>query len=289
VKIKLHPVIKLIIKILVSAGMLWFVFSKINFSEVLLTLGNAKPLPLFAALLFFILSKLISAYRLNSFFRCTGLLLKDGYNIKLYLLGMFYNLFLPGGIGGDAYKIIILNREYETKAKDLFWATLLDRVTGLIALFILTIILTYFLPIDDFLRYILWLAIPLTIIIAWIVIRKFFSSYKSIFLSSNLSSLGVQISQLICAWFILVSLGQESNIPLFLAIFLISSIVAIFPFTLGGAGAREFTFTLLSPVMAFSIAEQQLAIALGLGFYLITVLTSLSGIWYYFFPDRMKS
>lgn len=51
--------------------------------------------------------------------------------MKLYWLGMFYNLFLPGSISGDAYKIVILKRRYNAPYKKTSAAVLLDRFNGL--------------------------------------------------------------------------------------------------------------------------------------------------------------
>lgn len=56
----------------------------------------------------FNISKIISSIRLNRYFKDINLSLSQTYNLKLYYLGMFYNLFLPGGIGGDGYKIYII-------------------------------------------------------------------------------------------------------------------------------------------------------------------------------------
>ncbi|MEJ2163213.1 MAG: flippase-like domain-containing protein, partial [Robiginitalea sp.] len=102
-----------LLKILFSGLLLYLVFTRIPFSEVWKVLTAAKPAYLLLALLFFILSKIIAAYRLNLYFYQIGLPLAPESNLKLYLQGMFYNLFLPGGIGGDAYKGYILHRSFE--------------------------------------------------------------------------------------------------------------------------------------------------------------------------------
>ena len=47
---------------------------------------------------------------------------------------MFYNLFLPGAISGDAYKVIMLNRRYKTSYKKASAEVLLDRFSGVLAL-----------------------------------------------------------------------------------------------------------------------------------------------------------
>src|SRR5260370_40827739 len=80
------------------------------------------------------LSKLFSALRLNIYFRSIHIHLPEWANIKLYWLGMFYNLFLPGSISGDAYKVILLKRKFNTSYKKTSAAVLMDRFSGLLAL-----------------------------------------------------------------------------------------------------------------------------------------------------------
>ena len=83
---------------LVSLGALAFVFTKIDFSQMGAILRESRIGLLLLAILVFAASKLIAAFRLNLFFRSIGIRLSEGQNIRLYLLGMYYNLFLPGGI-----------------------------------------------------------------------------------------------------------------------------------------------------------------------------------------------
>jgi len=55
-----------------------------------------------------------------------------------YYIGMFYNLFLPGSVGGDAYKVFLLHEQGVGRTKPLILATLLDRLSGLAMLALLT-------------------------------------------------------------------------------------------------------------------------------------------------------
>jgi glycosyltransferase 2 family protein len=286
---KLKKGLTVTLKLLVSAAMLWFVFSKIDIDRMVVLIQNSSAGYLLAALICFILSKWVSAYRLNIFFSATGLHIPARTNNKLYLLGMFYNLFLPGGIGGDAYKIFLLNRHHAVKLRHVFLATLLDRVTGLIALVILAIILTWWLPLPNRVHLMLALAIPLIIGISWFVIRRYFTMFRRTFAITNLQSLLVQGLQLISALCILTAIHQHQNQILLLTLFLVSSVMAVIPFTFGGAGAREFTFAITGSLLAFDQPTADAAIALGLIFYLITAITSLAGIWYLFFPIHMVS
>ncbi|HEY2711068.1 MAG TPA: lysylphosphatidylglycerol synthase transmembrane domain-containing protein [Chthoniobacterales bacterium] len=56
----------------------------------------------------------------------------------LFLIGMFYNQFLPGGTGGDLIKSYLLLKETPGKATGALLAVIFDRMVGLIALITIT-------------------------------------------------------------------------------------------------------------------------------------------------------
>ncbi len=56
----------------------------------------------------------------------------------LFLIGMFYNQFLPGGTGGDLVKSYLLLKETPGKATGALLAVVFDRMIGLIALISIT-------------------------------------------------------------------------------------------------------------------------------------------------------
>jgi len=60
-----------------------------------------------------------------------------------------------------------------------------------------------------------------------------------------------------------------------LVIFLISSIVAILPFTVGGIGARELTFLYLLELIH---SDVHIGVTLSILFFIITAISSLIGI-----------
>ena len=130
----LSKTLKLLLKIVVTILCFWYISTKIDFNKAFDAFLNANWIFLFLAVLSFLFSKLLAAFRLNINFRNINLNLPQWRNIKLYWLGMFYNLFLPGAISGDAYKVILLNRRYKVSLKKTTSAVLLDRFSGLLAL-----------------------------------------------------------------------------------------------------------------------------------------------------------
>lgn len=269
--------LKAFLKIALSVAALWYVFTKIDVQEVLLIFSKANYLWLVAATLLFIVSKIFSSFRLNVFFRGIGSGLSERSNLRLYLLGMYYNLFLPGGIGGDGYKIYLLNKLNKVKVRKLFWAVLLDRINGVLALFVLAMAMVPFIPVPFPYRILAISLIPVSIGVYYLVVRYFFRDFYSGVTKTNLQSLAVQLCQIIAAWFILFANHNRDNTVSYLFLFLISSIVATLPITIGGIGSREITFLFGAEIMHLDIHQ---SIALSLLFYVITAVVSLAGIYF---------
>jgi uncharacterized membrane protein YbhN (UPF0104 family) len=277
VKIKLPPFVKIILKLAVTAAALWYVFAKIELQQVIGTIGQSNLSYLSGALILFVLSKMVSSVRLNRYMGSIGIRISQKANMKLYLLGMYYNLFLPGGIGGDGYKIYLLNKRYEVPTRQIFWAVMMDRIIGVVSLFCMAVVLFCFVPgMGSFALY-TWILIPLSIFITYLLFRRFFPYLLPVFLVTNLLSLVVQLLQLLSALLILLSLKVPGSLEGYLFVFLISSIVAVLPLTIGGIGSREFTFMLGAQWLGLDL---NLAISMSLLFYLITAFTSIWGIIY---------
>ncbi|HRF24042.1 MAG TPA: lysylphosphatidylglycerol synthase transmembrane domain-containing protein, partial [Chitinophagaceae bacterium] len=100
------------LKIVVSGLCIWYVSGKIDFRKAGEALQKANVFYLVLALLTFVVSKIIASFRLNIYFKNIFIRLSEWTNLKLYWLGMFYNLFLPGSIGGDAYKVLLLKKKF---------------------------------------------------------------------------------------------------------------------------------------------------------------------------------
>jgi len=95
----------------------------------------------------------------------------------------------------------------------------------------------------------------------------------------------VQLSQLICVFLILKSLGIEENIIAYLVIFLISSIVSVIPLTIGGIGSRELTFFYGATWLGLN---ESTSVGVSMLFFLITALVSLFGIVYHFRKTELE-
>ena len=274
-------ILKLLLKLALTAFALWFVFSKIDIEQLHESLKSASWGWLAAAFLLFNASKIASALRLELYFRAIGLRLDPFYNLILYYVGMFYNLFLPGGIGGDGYKIYLLNRRYKKPLKPLFQAILLDRLSGLAALGVLALLLlgfsAYVALLGQWSRWTAWIAALAVWPIAWWATKRFFSDFLPVFTPTMVWGLGVQLLQLLCAWAILAALGVDERIVDYLTLFLVSSVAAVLPITVGGVGIRELTFLYGLPLIHRAPEE---GVTFSLLFFAVTALSSLTGLFW---------
>ena len=275
-----HGILKFIFKVVISGLAMYVVIRKIDLYQTWQILSQAGSGWLFLAVVAFNLSKYISSRRLNAFFRSTGLHLSVLYNLKLYYVGMFYNLFLPGGIGGDGYKVYLLHRSYKTGVRQLIAATLLDRISGLIALVCLALFLGFFIDLSFIGPWAGWALAGILVLMYpgyYIFLRLFFKNFKGIFNRSNLLSLMVQLAQLLSAFFILKALQVSGLYVEYMTLFLLSSIVAVIPFTIGGIGARELVFIFGSDYL---LIDKNTAVAFSILFFVITALSSFTGIFF---------
>ena len=280
---KLKSLAKLLVKLAVTALCLWYVTKKIDWVLTWNLLQQSNKWWLVAATFFVAASKFVSAFRLNIYFKNIAINLADKNSLQLYWLGMFYNLFLPGGIGGDAYKVILLNREYkDVPAKKIAAAVLLDRISGVVALGLLAVIFYWFNYHGTNYSGLLLAAILPGLVLYYFAIKKIFPSFLPGFYSTFFMGLAVQVLQVLCVWCIMQSVSITGHFTQFQFLFLLSSIVAILPFTIGGLGAREVVF--LWGATQFALDAHQ-AVYISILFYLIHLLVSLAGLqWVYKSP-----
>jgi len=269
--------IKTLGKLIFICVSLWFVFKTISISEILKLITNLKFNYILISILFFSVSKILSSFRLNLYFRQGGIFISEFANLRLYLIGMFYNFFLPGGIGGDGYKVYWLNKNLDVKSGIAVKAVLTDRVNGVSALILLSLIITFLINLPYKTKLTSLIICFFLSIVLLFIIHSLYNSTGRFLISTLLLSLGVQVFQIFSAWTILLSLGINSQELSYLWLFLISSVVATLPISIGGLGSRELTFLTGAQMLGLDV---QVSVSLSMLFYLISLLTSLTGIYY---------
>ena len=278
---KRRKLLTTILKTVISIVLIYFIFTKIDFKQVVVVLKSANWKWLLLAVFLFMISKILNSLRLNFYFKVIEVPLTQKSNLKLYLLGMFYNLFLPGGIGGDAYKGFVIQRKFKVKTKKVVGALLLDRLSGMLLIIIYTcaFIALVELPFLKGLNWVFWLFIPVGLMIFWFITKRFFSYTLPVFWTSLAYSVAIQGMQLIAVYCIICALGITGTVLAYLLIFMVSSLVSVLPLTIGGIGSREVTFLYGATWLGLDVNS---AIGISFLFFLITALVSLFGVIYHF-------
>lgn len=274
-------VAKNVLKFLVSAAAIWWVMSKISFNEVVNVFSTANVWYLLLALLFVVFSMVLSAFRQNLTLRITGANLSQMLNIKLFWLGLFYNLFLPGGIGGDGYKVYLIHKYRKNGIKSNIGAMLVNRISGLVAIGVITVSLYYLsgirMPFGNW----YWLGIPAVYLLYLVVLKYFFRRFYVIHFQMFYMSMGLQMLQFVSAIFILMAFHQMNDQFDYLFLFFLSAVTTALPVTIGGIGAREMVFLIGAKYL---LLDNELSVALSIMFFLLSAFTSLWGIYWVFFP-----
>jgi glycosyltransferase 2 family protein len=276
---------KLLIKIVITALCIWYISHKIDVKKLSGVLMVANPAWIAMAIGGFMISKMFSSIRLNIYFRNIDIHLPEWKNIQLYWLGMFYNLFLPGSISGDAYKVVRLTKEFNVAYKKTTAAVLLDRFSGLLALELLLGIFWMIAFKGGY--YSAWVltGVLLSIPLFYILVKIFFPDFLPGFFPTFAWGMAVQVFQVVCMYCILKALHIHTHIEQYMLIFLISSVVAVLPFTIGGLGAREVVF--LWGAQIFGL-DHTVSVMASLLFYGATVVSSLPGLPFIFI-DPLKT
>jgi glycosyltransferase 2 family protein len=277
--------LKLLVKVAVTALCFWYISKKIDFSKAFEALQQANWTLLFLAVGAYVLSKLVAAFRLNIYFQNINLHLPQWKNIKLYWLGMFYNLFLPGSISGDAYKVVLLNKRFQAPYKKTSAAVLLDRFSGLLGLGVILCIYGVLVFDNRVYHAVLIGGCVLAVATLYLLVRKLFRDFLAGFFPTFFWGIAVQAIQVGGVYLILSALHIPANYQEWMFIFLAASVISVLPLSLGGGlGTREFVFV---EGAVFFHLDPHVAVIISLLFYLSSVAGAIWGA-YFIFHDPLK-
>ena len=280
------------LKCLISGGLLWLLFSNVGGAKVLELIKNISPLSILGAALVYLAAQLVSSFRWQ-------LLLTDRFNVgrlySLYLVGSFFNIFLPGIVGGDAVKVYYLYKG-TGKGTQALGSVFMDRYTGFVALVTLGLV-AYPFGISHFGdSWLVWL-LPLIAGFFFVAsalifgmrlgggrLKKLASFYdyfhqymgqKEIFFKAVGLSVIVQGLAMLAVY--ILSSGFGLGVP-FLAYIVFMPIITTLssvPLSISGLGVREAAFVLLLSSMGVS---QEAAMALSFAWFISMATASMVGL-----------
>ncbi len=128
-----------VLQIAVTVAVLFWVFhDPQKRAQMAVALRMADYRWIIAALICYFLVELAAGIRWWILLKVQQIHLSIARVAGLFLIGMFYNQFLPGGTGGDIMKSYLLLKETPGKATGALLAVVFDRMVGLVALISIT-------------------------------------------------------------------------------------------------------------------------------------------------------
>lgn len=260
---------------------------------------------------------LLGIIRWQMILRVQGLKLKFPRACSIFFVGMFFNAFLLGSTGGDVIKAWYVAHETHHKKAEAVATVVVDRLIGLLALFVLALIMMgiYWHRVFDDVRLRSFAVITIAFVLACVVgtilglwkgvadklpklratLRRMprydtlkrmvdayrqYASHRVVLLKTMLLSFGVHIAAMLSIWCIGTGLGivtANRLIDYLLYLPIINSVTAI-PISISGFGVRELMYAEMFGEVGVAASA---AVALSLLGYLATLFWSLVGAIFY--------
>jgi uncharacterized protein (TIRG00374 family) len=236
---------------------------------------------------------------------------------SIFFVGMFFNAFLLGSTGGDVIKAWYVAHETHHKKAEAVATVVVDRLIGLLALFVLTLVMMaiYWHRVFDDVRLRSFAVITLLFVLSCVAVtilglwkgfvdklpklRQFlerlprydmlrrmvqayrqYASHPVVLLNAVLLSFLVHLSSMLSIWFIGQGMGIKSAhglVDYLLYLPIINSVTAI-PISISGFGVRELMYAEMFGAVGVAAST---AVALSLLGYLASLFWSLVGAVFY--------
>ena len=247
--------------------------SKVDLKTLLSLLGNINFSYIIISILLYFISQIVSSERLRLILNSNDYQITFNNNFILYLIGIFYNFFIPGGFGGDAYKFYLMKKNYKWDFKKLFKLLVFDRLIGLGALVCILFFMIQNFILELNLIYMI-ISLLLTLALGYYIVKYLFNNQHIYFKSLGISVIN-QFLQFLTIFFVILSLGIENNFVEIIIVFICSSILSVF--SIGGIGIREYIFLISA---SFINVSPELSASVGLLFTFSASFSTIPGLVY---------
>lgn len=299
-------IVKFLIKLLISLGFLAWIIFKVDWHEVFENLTKILwwQIALYAGVILVGIG--ISAYKWQklALAKNINLPVKDFY--KFYLTGTLVNNFMPSFIGGDTYRVYETGKNEGTYIEATS-VVMMDRITGFVALLILTLIFSV-LNLKTILDHPILIAVNILVLASfssdillvqlqklplWSWLKKYIPKIilrighevknysnadhiltKAVILGIIFNALGVGVANYI----IFRSLGIEIGILNFCSVIFLISIISALPVSINNIGIKEWAYISFFGFFGISASLAVTAAILG---RLMQMIISFFAIPYY--------
>ncbi|MEM9072869.1 MAG: lysylphosphatidylglycerol synthase transmembrane domain-containing protein [Myxococcota bacterium] len=290
-----------------SAAAFGYLFHIVDLDDILDAAGDLPAQAMLAAVALTAINLVIGALRWRVLLRAYGAPTMPPLStlVRLYYVGLFYNTYLPGGVGGDVVRGVVTRRAFgEAGATSAVTVVLVERVLGLSALLTIVALVIVVAPppgLDYLVGYaLLGVAAGVGVVIAVAAARRFASwaprrlqpfleSLPRIrsaghFLLAVGYSFATQSMMALTGYVLLVALEPSFRLVDAFAIVPLASATAFLPITVGGAGAREAVFIALCT--AATTMDETRAATAGLTMWAAQLVVAAVGGLLQLLPDR---
>ncbi len=298
------------LKIIFSVALLAFLLHMAGIENTFVRLRQANPLYLPVCAGFYFAAQAVSAYRWQFLSAALDFHLRFWEMYEYYLIGMFFNMFLPGAIGGDAVRMYYLARRCGRRKREALLTLLAERGVGLVALLLLTSVVCLTpsilainlavplhvpgLPVMAVDVRLLLLGLSLFMLLGygvlhWLPLERLAQRFSPLalveqggvywrhpllLLRSVVMSLGVHALMVGIHWLITLALGVHVPVLYLIVVYGVVSLASVLPISANGFGVREGIYWLFLTRIGLS---GETALAFALYWDAISILTSLPG------------
>jgi len=265
--------IVLTIKIVVAIGVIAFLFTSRRLDVTAILNSYKYSDSLLLGVLFCILAMIIPMFRWWILTRMQRLPLGAFDTIRLNMIGDFFNIFIPGGSGGDVIRAAYAIREFPERRAQALAVAFVDRGLGLHALLLLSVCLFSFQPhlldtnpgIWPLVLFVTGLLIvgtlsPLLLLLertkdivarlfgrvlggvsAWKETMELYRHQPGLFFLAYAFSIGIALSNILAIHFMMLAVGSTPTVFESLSIAPLVILANCLPLTPGGVGIAEGT------------------------------------------------
>jgi glycosyltransferase 2 family protein len=268
----------LLLRFLIPAAALAYILSKIPLGEVWASMRLISPSAVALAVGVFFLSTALATLRWRLLFRACGTDARPPFLqlFRIYWICLFYNTYLPGGVGGEVVRGLATRRAVGERGLPAALAiVLLERTLGFTGMVILVAVTFTLFPLPGIPDVMLWsslglgaalvsvvgivsgprLAIYLPKPLARIAAALPTISSPPLFAVALLMSVVTQFSGVVAGHMVISSISAAPSFTDSMVILPLVNALQYFPLTVGGTGVREAGFVVLYPLVGASHAE----------------------------------
>jgi uncharacterized protein (TIRG00374 family) len=299
------------LRIVVSVGLLWWVLDHAQFGDVVQTISTARVEWLVAAFLVCTLGVVFGAWRWQILLASQGRRVSVFHLFGSYMIGLFFNNFLPSTIGGDVVRAAGAKKKSGGTLTEHLTVVLVERMIGLFATLTfggMAALTGAAGHLDRRVPWVLGTALLVSMAGIYLAISRkvrrrvaplvdrlpiqfvretvgkmlasfeLFSRARASLVANFVLSLVFQLLLIVHFWLIQFAFGQDVSFVTYLAVVPLVFCVMMLPIGINGIGVREGAFVWL---MRHADMDTDVAVAISLMSYAVAVGQGLvGGAWH---------